>query len=447
MTTENETPETAQEDASAAVEIQTPASEPEEQKSTAPTHNDQAFFEYLAKQYSAGDIKQNFRTMKHGFFINETQADNVVEHYRHWLQETTNSESAKSVEKIKRKLFGEELPKLYYILDGKTCIAGYLVERTLEVALQKRVPYSQSVLLETSNYVHPRDPALATLEGVKSSFDQVKGFRFFADTPQGTVQFSTEFLSQFGTTIRNIPTLTKENEALRGPLRGSIPLLIEFLKKSRVAKENQRLLVPTQFQKHPSELFYLTEHVVFVLDQQKNITSCYGLNRKNIKKLISQELAREIKMHITNTKLIFAGDWKIGTIKINHKLYTLHQDILSEALLRADRSPRLRKACAGKYTIFAALKEIAEILKEANLVVKANDATNKDNSKKEAPKGKPHHEKKQPTTVSYLKFQNWTFTIAGKNVISSFEEKLKPKGDKKPQTKAAVAPTPSTPNV
>ena len=54
------------------------------------------------------------------------------------------------------------------------------------------------------------------------------------------------------------------------------------------------------------------------------------------------------------------------------------------------------------------------MLKEATLVVRA---------KNEA--------KDTKETVSYLKFQNWSFNLSGKNVISSFEERLKPKGEKK----------------
>ena len=96
----------------------------------APTPEKDPFISCLPELIPQTDLKAAFRATRKGVFVREDWEAKLIEVYRDWSKVQTGKESSKNDAKCHRRLFGEEKPKLYYLLDGKDCLTGYLPKKT-----------------------------------------------------------------------------------------------------------------------------------------------------------------------------------------------------------------------------------------------------------------------------------------------------------------------------
>ncbi len=378
-----------------------------------------AFIETIPKQFSSGDIKKLFRTMKDGLFAHEEVISELIAKYQDWF-ENSSAGSKLGEEKIRKKLFGNDDAKLQYLLDGNVCIPGYFISSIIDQKLRQTIPFSQASLLDTTNYLHPRDPKLVTLTGVKTIIDKHKGFIISLNIKNISYKLDYSTVTNFVQVARKTPRLIEKFPELLTSLRECIPSLKYALESARLVKENQRLLVPRELYKKNVKLI-VADSIVFALENDTNIIACYGLNIKNIKKLIDSEFESVKCTGISEINASRKKPWQLGITKIKGQSYIIHKNLLCDVATRVNRSPTLKKKFSGKYSLDNVLKELLEMLNNSNLI-----------------HGSPKDTKapKKNETVRFFKFKTWRFSITGKNVIASAEEILgKVHNNKNPRKK------------
>ena len=88
------------------------------------------FFINLAKSAQESEVLEALRICNKGLFISEDYIDSLAKHYQDWIKNQTGKEIQKSTDKYLKKFFGNESPKVSYLIDGKKCLVGYLANET-----------------------------------------------------------------------------------------------------------------------------------------------------------------------------------------------------------------------------------------------------------------------------------------------------------------------------
>ncbi len=343
-----------------------------------------SFIATLPNIFSAVEIQQCFRIVSQGVFIHEEIETPVLEAYQNWLKKVTGSSGEKSEAKCRRRLFQNESPKLFYLLDGKLCIPGYLIPCDNIQSLKIKIPISQASLMDTTSYLHARDPMLDNLKNIKAEIDPRKGLLLKIKTRNTEYNASVEVLKNFALAAKGSDTLTKELPGLAGPLRACLEPLQVCLNRARYIESATRLLVPKNYAKDPFNNFLKYKHLVFVTNnKQTEILYCYPIAERSLAKFVREEL-KLYKNLIYSQQVIGkkVNPRILGSIKVKRKEYLVYTRALLRFISSLAKVSTTKKHLPNLYTVEHCVKELIKTLGEAQ---KEPPLKNKINRQKQTP--------------------------------------------------------------
>ncbi len=362
----------------------------------------------VLKHFSASEIKSGLRALRSGVFVDEALCIQLFENYRLWRVEVQSSKTTPSDEKCRRRMFGTESPELYYLLDGKLCIPGYLIPS--EQPLDRNsfsIPYSQASLLDAKQYIHPRDRILNDAEGVSLGHGSGKGF--YLSLRCGEKQFTVmeSGLKSFGLHGRESSKLVQKFPALKGALRDSLQPLREIIRTAKPITSKQKLLIPSSFRAKKGTSLLRCESLVLVMEENTRLIDCFDSRGKSLRALIDEEFQNSKNKRIGAFELTPKDKRFLAKIKIRGKYFRLHRKAFLEVVRNAHASPTFRKELKPRYTVRDCLQVLGEVMRLADWVsVEEGDGK----------KGKAKVKKR-------LQYGRWVFKTGEKYSIVACEER------------------------
>ncbi len=192
-----------------------------------------------------------------------------------------------------RRLFETAQPVLYYLLDGNRCLPGYLMPIAgLRREQHQHIPHYGANLLDTAEYLHPRDPILQTISGLKAEMRPHYGL-VLSLTLNGRPQTITgDALTDFSKTAREMPYLAAEYPSLAGPVRDAINPLVDLLRASRPVGRKERLLIPLRYREQDKFRMLRAGPLVFVMQEPEIIVGCFGTSVRTAQRVLKEDLER-----------------------------------------------------------------------------------------------------------------------------------------------------------
>lgn len=347
---------------------------------------DTSFFSCICDYFSDYECKELFRAVKQGVFVHEDAVDKLLDAYQKWLAQRTESSSEKSAAKCKRRIFGTEEPKLYYLIDGKLCLPGYLAPCEIG-SLFKKIPVSQASMLDTNEYLHPRDPIFQSLSHVTAVMDPSKGFLLKFESKKRVFWATIDTVKQFAK-FANWQDFEREesrkelkdnteskNDSRRHerskPLRDYVAPLQSCVIKSRPIANEHKLLIPnlsiSRKANNDDKIvnYYRFQDVVFIISADNKIDYCYCVDGRNLSAFVRSEFSiaqTEFRSLLEPTRK--PNPRAIGALSINKKYYLVYMKAFLKFLTMAPKTPPFKKKIPVRYCVMDALRQFVAMARE-----------------------------------------------------------------------------------
>jgi hypothetical protein len=352
-------------------------------------------------------LKDAVRITPHGLFVEKGSFQKVIEGYQAWLRKRTGGTVVKSVDKCVKRLFGSHEPPQFYLVEGKQCLLGYMVPCEVQQPQKYNLPFYLGSLLDTREYLHPRDPFLMELRGVEVT-PKPQGVEVKFTAQRRSIRVAADVLKQFSQLAANSHKLLEKNSRAGTALRDSLEALIRLVGKAQPVMENEPLLVPSRNKERRGLSYLRLGTLVFVLERAETLVGCYELRGKNFQRMLRQELtalARNCRGHRIGAFELPKGRSKyLGSIEIKNEHYLVHPRAFSQFLDSIRGSAALRESFAGGFTVADCIKKMPYIFASSERVEPRQIAN--------------YLEKNAPRGARYRVRDEWIFVILGKNVIA-----------------------------
>ena len=359
-------------------------------------------------------FQKSIRQTKKGLFIPEGKLEELYSVYQAWLSK--NNLSTKSEEKLGQRVFGVEEPHLVYLPEGSVCLAGYLSPHVLTPEAKTKVPVSASVLIDSLNYVHPKDPWIGSVPGIRIKNSPQSGTVFeFSKTINGEVVTYTSKESDLRTFIeyiRSSARFTSEFPLMKRSMRDAVEAFYKIIFASKSIGEKKFLMVPEELKTTSGISFRIVSNLILVTDTQNRLLKVYETRGKNFFQFLETELnyltEKKHLKHIEVIELSKPHKYILGRVKIKKEFVEIEKRAFFTLVDGVQRSTWFRAKLPFRYSIKDVLTHVASALKYADWV----DMTKLGQDPKTAPKGSRYE----------LKYTPWTFKTGKSNNIYEFVE-------------------------
>jgi len=363
-----------------------------------------SFFDRLPDFFEQHQILAWFRLTKAGVFVHEEAFEPLLAAYQEWTRRSSDGGDGKSIEKCRKRLFGDQEPTLFYALDGNRCLPGILLSQEQADPKTSRIPVYQATLQSTAEYLHPRDPYLLKLDVPKSRMSTHEGFLLEYPLKDKRYEVPEYALREFASVLRGNPQARRTYPELVKTLRGALCPLGEYLKNARGVNTNESQIVPRRFKGKPGISFVRSKGVTFVLENSKRVIGCYSVKGKALGRFIRTELgekqAPEIRGFAPGSpkKHCIGKTWSQGIsfhLELKALLFFLRQ--LPKASRNSKRLPTLYSA-QDVIERFVGIFRNTKPADERSLLGKL---------------------RRRESFAKYRRVGNWIFVIHDKNTITS----------------------------
>jgi len=360
-------------------------------------------------------IQKTLRQTQKGLFIPEGKLDEVYEAYQAWLSK--NNLSLKSEEKLALRVFGLEEPSLVYLPEGSVCFAGFLSPHKIEPGTNSKVPVSASVLIDSLNYVHPKDPWIGSISGIriKSSPQSGTVFEFSKSINGEHVNYITKEseLRSFVEFIRSSSRFSSEFPLMKRSMRDAVEAFHKIIFASKSIGEKKFLMIPEEL-KAVSELsFRNVSNLILVINAQRKILKVYETRGKNFFQFLEDEIKylteKKSLKNVEVIELARSHKYVLGRVKIKKEFISIEKRAFFTLVDGVQRSSWFRSKLPFRYSIQDILVHISGALKYADWV----DMTKLGQDTKGVINGKNRYE---------LKYTPWTFRTGKSGNIFEFVE-------------------------
>ncbi len=318
----------------------------------------------------ASDIREHqMRVTKHGLFVAEELLGQILQKYGPWFQEKTGH--GLSAQKVEKRLLGEDEPTLYYLIERKSCIAGYLIACPGLNHDKLNVPFFLGSLSSAADSIHPRDPKLQTLSGVEAVVDD-QGFRLQLPASGGRLTVLPERIASFAPAIRSF--LKHGLHQVEQPRTGRdlVLALAKLVQRMRPVTKDQSFLAPLVIEGRATLLRW--KAVVAVVSADATLQSLYELRGRGFTIFLENELAllaQKIRgERIPNFTAHRGGrpGSDIGEYAIGPDQYSLSSQALTQFALGIPREIDGSVVFHSPYTIRELFLKFIELLKSSTFV-------------------------------------------------------------------------------
>lgn len=294
------------------------------------------FYTDIPDLIAQSELNLGFRHTRKGIFVSEECEHHLIDAYQRWLHQQTGKSTTRNEEKCRKRLYGSDDSKLYYLLDGKRCLAGHLLRGNAgEPRTPKKgknaIPAYQGELLDPLSFLHPNDPFLKKLESVEYKFLPTEGSLLFFSNKKAQVKVSFDRLQQFAELARSSKEIRKKYPSIEGSLRGCIHPLQQLLSSAKPKKGKQSTLLPNAFEKLTPSLALTQGAITFLLNKESHLLASYIAKGPSFKKLILEDIVQLATKHpLTSVKgfTLLSGKQKsLGKVRIKNTSYQLEPSI------------------------------------------------------------------------------------------------------------------------
>ncbi|MFN8390304.1 MAG: hypothetical protein U0136_08450 [Bdellovibrionota bacterium] len=380
-----------------------------DQTTEVPAKSD-SFLDRLPELLKSHEIQSSFRLTKQGVFVDESAVPRLYEAYQQWLSKAAGEPETRTLEKCKKRFFGTEEPKLYYVLDGNRCLAGFLLRDEITDPKRIKLPVYQANLQDTLESLHHRDPFLSSLEKVKTRMTTHEGFVIELLCGARRFEVNEEGVREFAHVLRSSPRLLARFPDAKKALRYVLDPMRQVLEQAHALSPTHSLLVPERLKSKP-ELTMLRAHgMTFAVQQQKKICGCFRTAGKSLARFLRKEIqtlqalktpeppVRGLQLD-SPKKHCIAKTWSEGIS------FHLQLRALILFLQQTERSPKLRKKLPPLFSVRDLLGRFVSLFRSSKPV---------DERAVLAIIGR-----RREALARYRRVGNWLFVIVDKNVIQS----------------------------
>lgn len=369
------------------------------------------FFLELPNRLSTSRLNSAYRLTRDGLFVAEEELESFFSLYQDWLQDLSAAdESRRSIEKVRKKFLGNEQPKLWYLLDGKRVLLGVLLKGEIPEARNSRIPYYQANLLDPLDNLHPADPILQAIPGLKARISAREGlllsFARLERAEAESVELREPELRACIKELRAVPKIAQRYPTIKASLREALPVLQEIFRQARNLSANEQLLIPSSLEQK-SNLRILQSHGVYFALEGSKLLATFSHRGSALKRFLKAEL-RELEKSgfvlkgftpLANRQDAVAKTWSEGL-----SFYVQGRALLLFAT-QIQRLPKLRKKMPRLFTSRELFQKFTELFRASRPINELQIL------------GALKH-RRRPNT-RYRRSGNWLFFISERSSISA----------------------------
>lgn len=360
------------------------------------------FIEKFVGSLSEQERRDFVRQLSKGVFIDSAIADRIVEARGKWLSE--HSQRNPGNDRLRQALFGNS--DLFYLNEGKSCRVGHFIDCVCPGLQRQRVQLFRGSLQSVARDIHPRDPMLSSIEGVKAELSD-SGFKLEIVVRDHHVRVGERELRQFFDLLVNSRAVARAMKREVVGLRDALPVLVHLLRRAREVRQNSKLLIPARFRKDSGAIFLRAGSIILVLDQNLALAWSYDLRGKNLHYFLTSEYAQLArggkKTPIRGFEMDRQARHILGRFTVQQIVYPLLPIAFKEFILLAPRSASLAEFFPKRYTVFDCLKIFNDEIQQSHRI----EAWNLERAQAlKAPKGS-----------RFLASKGWVFILNQRNAI------------------------------
>ncbi|MCB0332363.1 MAG: hypothetical protein KDD55_02620 [Bdellovibrionales bacterium] len=380
----------------------------------------ESFIRYGAGLQSEEDILHGSRLTPNGLFISEHLLTPLLGAFSTWHQEHHEKHTVLDHAKGIKKLFHSDKPQLSYLLDGKTCLVGFLIPGTFHERDKLPFPFYRGSLLEAKNYLHMRDPFLKELRDAEEVTD-AKGFRIKIISGQTPLFVTNQVLLHFAELARASNQFVKRHPAVVESIRAVIPALCSLWRKAPKVSKEKKLLIPHEWRGNKSVTFHFAGEFIFVVDKEHSLVGVFGSKGKNLHELLISEF-NDLKKKSKGKRLrSFSFEHKgrcLGTVPSERDgTFLVEPTAFKEFIDKAVAHTETRKKLPHLYTVRDCLELLGQTFHQTDW---------------SEPYQLPRNCIREGIPdARYRTTKDWVFVLRGKrNIIGCIDRS---KGDERPQ--------------
>ena len=376
------------------------------QEESQPNYTD--FVKHLVGELPEEERKSKLRILNNGLFVEETIVKNIAELYYNWAKANSVQNAPNTTEKCFARLYTNKYPRFSYLLDGKKCLTGHLVEGKIDGPQKIDIPFMHSGLLDATSFIHPRDQLFERIPNVKAELDSATGLRFEFNVGKRTYYADSDFLNLFWELSTNNKRIQQEFPQISRSVRFAAEAIASLLGKARRVGDKDKLLIPAKF-RNQNKLTYLKVGAIRFLVDDQTLIHCYELKAKNQAIFVRTELAALRN----NRKLSRIGifqvsrqrDRHIGIVTLKGMTYKVSAKTLNRFITLATDFRAPEANLKQQFTLRDCIFSLAKL---------CEDAVWKE--KKDLPK---HMLSEITEDGTVLKSGDWVFMIINRDTISN----------------------------
>jgi hypothetical protein len=282
------------------------------------------------------------RVVPKGLFVDERIVDAVVSTYQGWLIKQTEGVASKSLDKCKYRLFDGDTPERMYLTEGKTVLVGFLAPAVVRAPQSYGLPYYLGSLLSTKDYIHPADPTLSGLAGVKVQQGRQGVEAVVSRKGQSIIvaqQVAQELLEQ----AKVSKYLQRRYPGIDTTLSVALKAATGLVRRSRAVPRDFPMLVPHRMRSGKGRSVRFAGKLL-LLEEQGIIQQIIELHGRNLSNFLRRELDAAPREKLGSFRLMSKHRDLLGYYESAGRRTSVHARAFSEFIpfvLRA-RDPRER---------------------------------------------------------------------------------------------------------
>lgn len=306
------------------------------------------FIPYLKASKDFQQFRDLIRVTPRGLFVENTAVETVVSYFQKWFQEYTKGAASRTIEKSKIRLFGDQALDPQYLVEGKTVLLGLLAPGEIQSPQQSGLPYYLGALINSKNFLHPKDPLLAGINGL-SIRSLPSGTEVTVKLRDRTLRIPRQALDEFMRIAALSPFLERRNPGITHSLAVALKVLVGIADRSRPLRPGSVILVPHRYSGVKNAIIRLSRKFLLV-EQSGELKVIAELNARNLNEFLRTELSTGPKQALGSFKLAPRRAPNIGDFQIKGSTYTLRPRAFAEFVEFIARAKEPREKFSKPYT-------------------------------------------------------------------------------------------------
>jgi len=257
---------------------------------TAPQERQDGFFDTLPSYFQSHQLSGWFRVTKQGIFVHEAAAEPLLAAYQEWTKKTSPTGEGKTIEKCRKRLFGNEDRPLYYVLDGNRCLPGVVLSGENTDPRKSKIPVYQAALLPAADFLHPRDPYLTSVQNPKHRLSNQDGFVLEFASGKRSFEMSEGGLKEFAAALRSDPRERRAHPEILRSLRATLEPAARIISNAREVPDSQRLLIPERLRSKARLKYFRSHGLIFAVEHEKKIIGWFSTKGRALGYFLRSEL-------------------------------------------------------------------------------------------------------------------------------------------------------------